>query len=127
MPSNHLFDTDEGEENHREVVFQAGLEGFADETDVVVNLVFGDIQQLGDLLVFQAFHIAEEERAAFCLRQSVEAFLEDCDDLIGEHVRQVVLLDQTVIDRVLFLVNLTGLQLFSCFPQWDTRFSSWPR
>lgn len=74
MPSNHLFDTDEGEENHREVVFQAGLEGFADETNVVVNLVFGDIQQLGDLLVFQAFHIAEEERAAFCLRQSVEAF-----------------------------------------------------
>jgi len=38
LPSNHLFDTDEGEENHREVVFQAGLEGFADETDVVVNL-----------------------------------------------------------------------------------------
>lgn len=74
MPSNHLFDTDEGEENHREVVFQAGLEGFADETDVVVNLVFGDIQQLGDLLVFQAFHIAEEERVAFFLRQSVEAF-----------------------------------------------------
>ena len=55
MPSNHLFDTDEGEENHREVVFQAGLEGFADETDVVVNLVFGDIQQLGDLLVFPVF------------------------------------------------------------------------
>lgn len=55
MPSNHLFDTDEGEENHREVVFQAGLEGFADETDAVVNLVFGDIQQLGDLLVFPVF------------------------------------------------------------------------
>jgi len=55
LPSNHLFDTDEGEENHREVVFQAGLEGFTDETDVVVNLVFGDIQQLGDLLVFPVF------------------------------------------------------------------------
>jgi len=55
LPSNHLFDTDEGKENHREVVFQAGLEGFADETDVVVNLVFGDIQQLGDLLVFPVF------------------------------------------------------------------------